>query len=115
MSNALRQSQCINIRETNGNGNAGNNGGIEATQIYCIDLDPTRQEVKAELKSHTIMKVDDKIALGKDLLKYKDTITAKLTSEGYSNLAEFFKNQLPIDFWQRGHVEVWWLVIEELR
>ena len=52
----------------------------------------------AELKSHVIMKVADKLAIGKDLLKHKDIIFNKLVSLGQQNLANLFIGALPKDF-----------------
>ena len=46
--------------------------------VCCVDIAPTVQEVRAELKSNTIMKVEDTIALGKDFLKHKDAIAVKM-------------------------------------
>ena len=101
MSNALRQNQRVNIREGNGNGNGngnnGSNGGYDASLTYCVDLEPSSDEVMAELKSHVIMKVGDKLAIGKDLLKHKNIIFNKLVSLGQKNLANLFIGALPKD------------------
>ena len=101
MSNALRQNQRVNIREVNsngnGNGNNGSDGGYDASLTYCVDLEPSSDEVMAELKSHVIMKVADKLAIGKDLLKHKDIIFNKLVSLGQQNLANLFIGALSKD------------------
>ena len=98
MSNAMQQIQRVNIREGNGNGNNGSNGGYEASIPYCVDLEPTPDEVKAELKSHTITKVGDKLVIGKYILKQKDGIANKVVCLGHNNLAGLFLKALPEDF-----------------
>ena len=102
MSNALNQARRANIRESSGNGTIGNSGsgpdgGGVAEHGYCIDLNPTPDEIRNELRSHAIMKVVDKITLAQEILSHKDIIASKLTSFGSPELAASFKNNLPAD------------------
>ncbi len=65
MSNALRQSQRANLRESSGNGNDGtrivNNANANDTAVYCVDLTPTQEQIEKEMALPTIMKVGDKM------------------------------------------------------
>ena len=73
MSNVLRQSQRVNLRESSRNStNAiGSSGPLQ----YCVDLSPTSDEVlRKELESHIIMKKDAKVAIGQSILKYQTQI-----------------------------------------
>lgn len=69
MSNVLRQSQRVNLRESSGN--SINAIGSSDPLQYCVDLSPMSDEVRKELESHIVMKKDAKVAIGQIILKYQ--------------------------------------------
>ena len=63
-----------------------------------MDLTSSNQEIHAELKSPSVMKVAEKLTICKLILKHKVKMSDKLISIGYVDLAARFKNKLPLDF-----------------
>ena len=97
MNNALRQSQRASIRESNGTGSTCDARDSVSHQ-YCMDLTPSSQQIQAELKSPSLMKVAEKVSLCKLIIKHKVEIAEKLSSTGHVDLARRFTNKLPLDF-----------------
>ena len=95
MSNALRQSQRANIRESNSTGTCDARASV--SHQYCMDLTPSSQQIQVELKSPSLMKVAEKVSLCKSIIKYKVEIAEKLSSKGHVDLSRRFTNHLPSD------------------
>ena len=103
MSGALRQSQRANLRESPGNGHGGDlehgdENNKDANPPYCVDLSPTTTEIRAEFKSHAILKVKEKLTIANAILGHKDAICSKLSALGHTDLSHSFTTLLPADF-----------------
>ena len=63
-----------------------------------MDLTSSNQEIHAELKSPSVMKVAEKLTICKLILNHKVKMADKIISNGHVDLAARFKNKLPLDF-----------------